>query len=90
MFLDPNNPCKLIMFQKPELDNSSIHRQQNNINSSAGMSQPQQFIKTEGGGVEGNMPALSPLSSADLNLTASRYVIQSDPLNGSTILCSKN
>ena len=71
MFPYPNNPCT---FQKPELDNSSIHRQQQ---SNAGMSQPQQFIKTEGdgGANTANMPALSPLSGADLNLTASRNVI---------------
>ena len=61
-------------FQKPELDNISIRRQeQNNINVGGGgaMSQ-QQFIKTEGGEGVSNMPSLSPLGGADLNLTASR------------------
>ena len=67
-----------LLFQKPELDNINI-RQQNSINNAAGMSQPPQFIKTEDGGSDvvgtttsPNMAALSPLSGADLNLSASR------------------
>ena len=32
----------------------------------------QQFIKTEGGEGVSNMPSLSPLGGADINLTASR------------------
>ena len=54
-------------FQKPELDNISIRRQEQNNT----MSQ-HQFIKTEGGEGVSNMPSLSPLGGADINLTASR------------------